>query len=302
MIDNPLVSICMITYNHEKYIKQAVDSIVCQEMDFPYELLVADDASTDRTAQILYENYSHVEQIKLILREKNSEGRNMYLTLQEARGKYLYVCEGDDYWVGVDGLQTLLDWLEDHKEYVGVCGRRATLSEKSGFMSLTYDKATDHGIVNLQDFLDNKKCVDACAMLTRNFYHDGKYDYRSYLASSRVGDLTLMVYVLLHGDLFQLDKIVGVYRSDRIKGAGSYNEATPDKKKFEEHMELISNLPKLIPEKLDYAKRKEVYADWYIFSLPSTYEFIKNIPYLQRKIGIRRTLNCIRKWVKSVRT
>ena len=98
-LHEPMVSICLITYNHEKYIKQAVDSILNQQVEFTYELLIADDASTDRTQQILLENYSDVEYVRLILRKKNSEGRNGYLTFQEAKGKYIYYCEGDDYWI-----------------------------------------------------------------------------------------------------------------------------------------------------------------------------------------------------------
>ena len=84
-----------------------------------------------------------------------------------------------------------------------------------------------------------------CTILYKNFYHDRQYDYRFYLASRRVGDLTLMFYVLLHGNVFQLDKIVGVYRADRIKGASSYNATTNSRQIFEDHMELISNLPNL---------------------------------------------------------
>ncbi len=297
----PLVTICLITYNHEKYIKQAVDSILDQQMDFQYELLIADDASTDHTQQILIENYSNIEGVRLILREKNSEGKNGYLTRREARGKYIYTCEGDDYWIGQDGLQTLVNWLEKHEEYAGVCGRRVTLSEKTGFMSITYDKKTNDKDICLDEFLNNEKIFDLCASLYRNFYHDGKYDYRHYLACKRVGDLTTVLYILLHGKVYQLDKIVGVYRTDRLSNAGAYNTTTSPRRMFEEHIELISNLPKLIVEKLDYSKKKGMYADWYIASLPTTYEFIRQFPYLLKRVGVKKTVNCLKKWIKDIK-
>ena len=211
-----MVSICLITYNHEKYIKQAVDSILNQQVEFTYELLIADDASTDRTQQILLENYSDVEYVRLILRKKNSEGRNGYLTFQEAKGKYIYYCEGDDYWIGIDGLQTLTNYLEGHEEYIAVAGRRITLSEKTGLMTKNYDLNWNNKEITLGDFINNKGIFDFCALLFKNFYQDGKWDYRSYLVSRKVGDLTQVLYVLLHGNVFQMDKIVGVYRADIV--------------------------------------------------------------------------------------
>lgn len=301
-LQEPLVSICLITYNHEKYIKQAVDSILAQHMDFPYEVLIADDASTDNTQKILTENYSDIEHVKLILWSKNNQGKNAYLAIQEAKGKYIYYCEGDDYWIGEDGLQTLVDWLEAHRDYIGVCGRRITLSEKTGIFNVSYDKRTSNQVIQLNDILENEIVFDMCATLHRNFYHDDMCDYRSYLACRTVGDLTNMLYILLHGNVFQLDKLVGVYRADRIKGASSYNSLSSPKKVFEDHMELISNLPNLIHVKLNYSKLKKRYGMWYANSCVSVYEMIKQIPYMKKKVGIRITLSCVKDRIKAIRS
>lgn len=294
----PLVSICLITYNHEKYIQQSVDSILSQHMNFSYELLIADDASTDRTQEILWEKYSGIDNVQLILRRENSKGKNAYLAVQKAKGKYIYYCEGDDYWLGEDGLQTLVDWLKEHKEYAGVCGRRITLSEKTGLMSVNYERSTENSDVSMNDFLENRVNPDLCAMLFRNFYGDGKHNYKTYLASREVGDLTTIIYILLHGKIFQLDKIVGVYRSDRYRTAGSYNTRTSPRKMFEEHMKLLSNLPSLLSVKLDFSRKRKVYADWYISSIQSSYEFVSQIPYFYKHLGIRIATECLLDWVK----
>lgn len=300
-LHEPMVSICLITYNHEKYIKQAVDSILNQQMDFTYEMLIADDASTDRTQQILLENYSDVENVRLILREKNSEGRNGYLTFQEANGKYIYYCEGDDYWIGTDGLQTLTDYLERHEEYIGVAGRRITLSEKTGLMTKTYDLNLNNKKITLDNYINNKWTFDFCALLFRNFYHDGKWDYRYYLASKKVGDLTQVLYVLLHGNVFQLDKIVGVYRADRIPSACAYNVMNTPKMIFEDHIDLILHLNGLIREKLDYSELKKLYTMWYADTFGSTYELLRQITYIQSKVGIKIALSCVMKRIKAIR-
>lgn len=297
----PLVSICLITFNHEKYIEQAVDSILAQKMEFAFELLIADDASTDCTQQILKEKYSNRKSVRLILRETNANGKNSYLTLQEARGKYIYLCQGDDYWIGENGLQQLVNWMESHENYAGVSGRRVTLSEKTGLMIVGYDQKTNGKAINLNDYLNNKVQFDLNATLYKNFYHDEEYDYRFYLACPRVGDLTMGLYILLHGDIFQLDNLVGVYRADRLKDSGAYNAITTPKRMFEEHMALISNLHMLIHKNLDYSKMKRRYADWYIASFVSTYEFLQKIFYLRKKIGIRMTVDCLKTWIKNIK-
>lgn len=299
--ENPLVSICMITYNHEKYIQQAVDSILMQKMNFSYELLIADDASTDSTQQILKDKYSNKKNVKLILREKNSEGKNGYLTRMEAKGKYIYFCEGDDYCVGEDSLQTLVEWLENHKRFVGVCGRRITLSERTGYMFRSYDKETDNKQIELDDFLKRRILFDMTAILYRNFYEDGMYDYRSYLACPGVGDVTGMLYILLHGEVYQLNKIVGIYRADRIAGASAYNSTNTTQKIFEDHIGIISKLPNLIHKKLDYMELKKMYTMWYVNAYVSTYEILKQIPYLLKKVGIRVTFNCVKERIKIIR-
>ena len=304
MVENndslPLVSICLITYNHEKYIKQAVDSILRQHMDFKYELLIADDASTDSTQQILRDNYGSIENVRLILRNKNT-GRNGYLTYQEARGKYIYLCEGDDYCVGDESIQTLVDWLEKNDEYVGVCGRRITLSEKSGKMSIDYDKGWDNKTICLNDFLSNRVVFDICAILYRNFYQDGKYDYRYYMSKCKASDLIRGVYVLLHGNIYQIDKIVGVYRNDRIKSAGSYNVANSPEMILEDHIKLLKYMENVINKKLDYSALRKKYIAWYVFSIQSTYKFITKLPYIFRKTGIKLAVESIKMWIDRIK-
>lgn len=296
--EKPLVSICIITYNHEKYIKQAVDSILCQRMDFSHEILIADDASTDHTQQILRENYSDKENVRLILREKNV-GINGYMTYQEAKGKYIYLCEGDDYCVGDDSIQMLVDWLESHKDYAGVCGRRITLSEKTGLMTINYNASQNNREISLHDILSGEMVIDMCAVLYRNFYHDGNYDYRYYLASRKVSDISREIYIFLHGNVFQLGEIVGVYRADRIGSAASYNMTHKPKEIFDEQIGILDKFEKLIGRKLEYKAIKERYTSWYVRSCVSTYEFIKHVPYIFKKVGPAITMKSIKEWVRK---
>jgi glycosyltransferase involved in cell wall biosynthesis len=120
-IKDPLVSICCITYNHKCYIRDAIEGFLMQETDFPFEIIIHDDASIDATADIIREyerNYPDI--IKPIYQIVNqySKGENPILfTFKAARGKYIAICEGDDYWIDPLKLQKQITEMERHSEF-----------------------------------------------------------------------------------------------------------------------------------------------------------------------------------------
>jgi GT2 family glycosyltransferase/pyruvate-formate lyase-activating enzyme len=120
-ISKPLVSINCITYNHERYIRDCLDGFLKQETTFPIEVLIHEDASTDGTAQIIkkYEK-QYPTIIKPVYQNENQFSRGVYVTIKfiypRAKGKYLAVCEGDDYWTDPLKLQKQVDFLESHPE------------------------------------------------------------------------------------------------------------------------------------------------------------------------------------------
>lgn len=118
----PKVSICCITYNHVTYIAQAIESFLMQKTTFPFEILIHDDASTDGTSEIIrdYER-KYPDIIKPIYQTENqySQGRSISATYQfpRAKGRYIALCEGDDYWTDPLKLQKQVDFLEANPEY-----------------------------------------------------------------------------------------------------------------------------------------------------------------------------------------
>lgn len=124
-LDAPLVSVRCITYNHENYIAQALDSFIMQKTNFPFEIIVHDDASTDRTAEIIREYEKKYPLIvKPIYEEENQwskPGNPLGKIVNAAlNGKYVAICEGDDYWIDENKLQMQVDFLENNPEY-GMC-------------------------------------------------------------------------------------------------------------------------------------------------------------------------------------
>ncbi|MBN2466214.1 glycosyltransferase [candidate division WOR-3 bacterium] len=118
MNKDPLVSVHMLTYNHEPYIAQAIEGVLMQETDFPFELVIGEDCSTDRTREIVLAfQKKHPETVRVITSERNvGPSANELRTDKACRGKYLAYCEGDDYWHHPLKLQKQTDYLEAHPE------------------------------------------------------------------------------------------------------------------------------------------------------------------------------------------
>ena len=109
-LDNPVVSICCLTYNHEKYIEEAIRGFLNQETDFPFEIIIHDDASTDRTQEIIRKfSNAYPKIIKTILQEVNQYSQGIdpgfEIMLPSAKGQYVALCEGDDYWCSSNKLK-----------------------------------------------------------------------------------------------------------------------------------------------------------------------------------------------------
>jgi glycosyltransferase involved in cell wall biosynthesis len=121
------VSVCMTTYNHEEFIAQAVESALMQEVSFDYEIIIGEDGSQDETRRICIDYAErYPDKIRLFLRSREDviyvDGRptgrfNLVESLRVARGKYIALCEGDDYWIAPDKLRKQVDFLESHPEF-----------------------------------------------------------------------------------------------------------------------------------------------------------------------------------------
>jgi glycosyltransferase involved in cell wall biosynthesis len=116
MSENPKVSVCMMTYNHERFIAQAIESVLEQKTSFDLELVIGEDCSTDGTRKIVAEYArKYPEKIKAMFRETNlGMTANGIQTLRECRGRYIALLEGDDYWTDPLKLQKQVDFLDVH--------------------------------------------------------------------------------------------------------------------------------------------------------------------------------------------
>ncbi len=119
----PLVSVKMITYNHEPYIRQAIEGVLSQKTNFPFELVIGEDCSTDGTREIVFDYAKRYPDIIHVITSEFNVGMkaNGKRTFDACKGKYIAYCEGDDYWNRDDKLQKQVNYMESHPECGLVC-------------------------------------------------------------------------------------------------------------------------------------------------------------------------------------
>jgi len=207
--ENPVVSVCCTTYNHENYISDAIDGFLIQDTDFPFEVVVRDDCSTDNTANIIkqyIDKYPNI--IKPIYEAENqfSKGvKPMPVVYKKAVGKYFALCEGDDYWIDPLKLQKQVDFLEKNNEYV-CCYHNSKI-------------INDKGIVIIDTLITNPKDFQKTELLSNSFMTIHSVMFRNILTFKDefneipFGDMMLWHLLGYYGKAKYLDNIQkAVYR------------------------------------------------------------------------------------------
>ncbi len=215
-----MVSICCQIYNHASFLRECFDGFVMQKTNFPIEILIHDDASTDGSQEIIKE-YTTVypDLFKPIFQRENqySEGVPICATYQFPRaiGKYIAMCEGDDYWTDPYKLQKQVDFLEQNEEFT-LCSHRYSIFNqvsqefKTDYLTELFAScsATRGGIVFEQkEYLDYPYMQTMTVIFNRN-----KCDFDLYKRLNSKGDLALFYCCLQNGKGFCMNENMAVYR------------------------------------------------------------------------------------------
>lgn len=230
MKDKVTLSVVFITYNHESYVRKALDSVLMQETDFDFDIVVGEDCSTDHTRDILLEyKEKYPDQITLLFREKNL-GRptlNVYQTAMECRGDYIAFLEGDDYWTDVYKLQRQVDFLKSHSDYMGVThtccvvGKEGEKVFDAEALSL-YEWSGDYTFHDYQ--VQPKWPGQTATVVCRNIFKEGKYDYTIlYKAHDFLDDGVILLFLLKQGKIFRMDETMSAWRFVKKEGEGNWN-------------------------------------------------------------------------------
>ena len=269
----PIVSIQCITYNHENYIRDAIEGFLMQKTTFPVEILIHDDASNDSTSDIIRVYESRFPNlIKPIYQTENqySKKRGLISKIQNDRskGKYIAKCEGDDYWTDPLKLQKQVDFLENNSEYVA-CYHNAIINyvDKKNKNHL-YNKINESRNVSLEEIINNWS-VPTASIVMRKKVIDNLPDWRNNIYS---GDYTLILLCLNIGKLYFINEVMSVYNvslkgssvSSQIKGNSTivFNEHIKLLKYFNEYtnevyISIIKKRIKSLNNEIAYYELKE---------------------------------------------
>jgi glycosyltransferase involved in cell wall biosynthesis len=245
-----LVSICSLTYNHAPYIRACIEGFLKQETDFPVEILIHDDASTDGTADIIREfelRFPHL--VKPICQTKNQVSQgvrpNPMLNFPRARGRYIAICEGDDYWTSPNKLQAQVDFLETHPGYVA-CFHNAEILYQDGRPSHPAFSEPLKPTHTIADLVKANVVPNLTIMFRTNLVRD----LPGWVTRLPVGDWPLHVSHARHGDFFYMHRVMAVYR---VHAEGAWSRLRP----YEAHERTIA-VAEGIDRNLDYEYTRSI--------------------------------------------
>ena len=210
---NPEVSVYCLAYNHEKYVRQTIEGFIQQKTNFAFEVIIHDDASTDGTAAIIKEySEKYPDLIKPIFQTENqySKGVGIFRNFIHPllKGKYVAICEGDDYWCDEMKLQRQYDWLEQHDDYSMCVHNSKVLDCTSGIETNLNPENQDKDIT-----------IDEIIQRASSLFHTSSYMFRieysllpTEFVLSRTGDYSRAVFLATKGKIRFLHNVMSVYR------------------------------------------------------------------------------------------
>lgn len=239
-MEHPFVSVAIVTYNHEKFIEQCIESVFAQKTNFDFDVIVGEDCSTDNTRQVLMMlEQKYPGRLKPIYHQKNVGfmSNSFDYCFPRCKGKYIACIDGDDYWCDDKKLQMQVDALEKDKtaviSFTAVSfwdNTNKTLIENPATPFLKKDRFTFNDILDLN-------VITTSSVVYKNVFTNG---LPPGITNFKMGDWPIWLFLLLKGDAIFIDKITTVYR---IHNSGVYTPLNQDKRwilTFETYERLLT--------------------------------------------------------------
>ncbi|MGX9985362.1 glycosyltransferase family 2 protein [Soonwooa purpurea] len=280
-----VVSICSITFNHAPYIRECLDGFLMQQCDFEFEVLIHDDASTDGTQEIIKEyQEKYPDIIKSILQTENqwSQGiRNIQsrYNFSRAKGKYIAMCEGDDYWTDPLKLQKQVDFLEKNGDFVLTFHKAKIKDINSGKYKEDYLTKVPERYDSPEVFAMKGNYIHTPSILFRNIIVNLNMKYNC----SQIGDFFLLLHLVQFGKIGYIEKSMCVYRV----GSGFFSKSSGISKEIELLKCIISAINSLQNQKIINVliSREKLLSDYLKFS--------------NQKLEKKSITLSLKKWIKK---
>jgi len=255
--DKPIVTVLCTTYNHEKYIEDAIEGFLIQETNFPFEIIIHDDASTDKTAQIVREyEAKYPLLIKGIYQTKNrwSQGlKNGEILYPMSKGEYIALCEGDDYWTDAKKLQVQIDEMKKYPN-VSISFHSAYELKDRKVGKILANRANDNKIFTTSEVISGYGdfCPTASLIVNKKVMKHLPYWYYS---EAPVGDYFIQIFTSISGGALYINKIMSIYRVGET-GGWSHSQ-----KQFSNMLNFVNKMTKsleFLNSDLEYKYTSEI--------------------------------------------
>ena len=206
-----MVSICCITYNHEPYIRDCLEGFLMQQTNFPFEVLIHDDASMDHTADIILEyEAKYPDIIKTVCEQENQYTKGISFVelfgFARAQGKYIALCEGDDFWTDPNKLQIQYDFMESHPDYSMCFHGAKSIVDKTGEVVDNFNHIEDRDYVG-NEFL-RSWAIPTASLFFRRMFVKNIPESKDF----RAGDIVIWLSMANCGKIRAFSRKMSVYR------------------------------------------------------------------------------------------
>jgi glycosyltransferase involved in cell wall biosynthesis len=204
------VSVLVSTYNHEIFITQSINSVLNQQTDFKYEIVIIEDCSTDSTRDIVIDlQKKYPDRIRLVLAEKNrNDNRAWAEEIEHSRSKYIASLDGDDYWSSPHKLQRQVDYLDEHPECSMCCHNALAIYEDGSRESYNFNPSDQKESSTLEDLWEYNFIAGCSPMIRAGLVSR----FPDWFYSVKWGDWALYILWARCGKIGYIDEVMGVYR------------------------------------------------------------------------------------------
>ncbi|CAG5069716.1 hypothetical protein DYBT9623_02453 [Dyadobacter sp. CECT 9623] len=265
MSDMIKVSVCVVTYNHEKFVAKTLDSILMQQTTFPFEIVVGDDNSKDNTAAILKEyQQRYPDKIRLLLHPKNMglNGKfNALSTFAAAKGEYIAQFDGDDYLTSPHKLQKQVEMLDANPHY-SACYHNARVIFDDNAAPPYLVNSLDKPEITVDDLIgEDELCFIATSSLMFRREDFAKHPDPEWTNLSTSGDIPRNIMLATRGPIGYINEEMSVYRKNR--GGASFADNHYGADFLFNRIQMYSNINKELGYKYDERIKKNISVYYY---------------------------------------
>ncbi|SHJ08902.1 Glycosyltransferase involved in cell wall bisynthesis [Hymenobacter daecheongensis DSM 21074] len=282
----PKVSVCCLTYNHERFLRQAIESVLMQETDFEVEMVIGEDCSTDGTRAIVEEyQRRYPKQIKGLLPTKNlGVMPNLVETLKACTGEYIALLDGDDYWTDPQKLALQVQILDSRPD-IALCIHDAeSFSDDASYRGQLYSQefpdvlSADRPVMYQQEVVEKGWGIPTASMLFRS----SALQIPDWFVGVYSGDYTMQLLVTQHGNIYYLPRVMSRYRV-HAGGISQIANRTKSVAFISKRIFELTHFQKLLPK---YAERYDGYLQYW---------------YFERSLALRQNKEAAKGWLDYVR-